>query len=79
MNLQRRGIPTVTISYDTFEVAARAQAKAAGFPAKSIVSVKHWEPGFTPEMARAEIKKLCDKIFSLLIIRTTISTKTKNS
>ena len=68
IRLQRRGIATVTIAYDTFEVAARAQAKAAKLPVNSVFAVKHWEPGFTPEMARAEVEKLSDEIFSLLII-----------
>lgn len=48
--LERQGIPSVVVAWDTFEVPARIQAKVMGLPDLPIVVVPHNAPGdFTRE------------------------------
>ena len=67
IELERKGIPTVVLAYDTFEQAARQQAELAKMPLIPIVAIQHWEPTFTSEDARKEADKLGDSVFSKLI------------
>ena len=67
IKLEREGVPTVVLAYDTFERAARQQAEMAKMPLIPIVVIQHWEPSFTSEDAREEADKLSDSIFSKLI------------
>jgi hypothetical protein len=60
--LWKRSVPAVAISFDTFLVAAKDQAKAMGMPDIPIVIIPHLKAGETPadfrkraEVAYAEI------------------------
>jgi hypothetical protein len=47
--LERRGVHTVTIVWDTFEQAARQQARLQGVPDLELVVVPHRRGGETAE------------------------------
>ncbi|MBI4608705.1 MAG: hypothetical protein HY726_06850 [Candidatus Rokubacteria bacterium] len=45
--LEKKGIHTVTVAWDTFEHAARSQARLQGVPDLELVVVAHREGGET--------------------------------
>ena len=47
--LWKRGVPAVAIALDTFEKAAKDQAKAMAIPDIPIVIIPHVKAGDTPE------------------------------
>jgi len=67
ITLRQNGLPTVTLSFDTFEHQARMMAKINQVPDVPIVILKHYETNQTPEMARKEVDDLADTIFSKLV------------
>ena len=65
--LQKNSIPTVTLSFDTFELMAKMLAKMHKFPDVPIVVIQHFEGRQNIEMARKEVDTLADTIFGNLL------------
>lgn len=64
VTLERKGVPTVTLAYDTFVGAARSYARIAGVPSAPVVPFQHWEPDMTTDMAREEAKGLAGTVMA---------------
>lgn len=47
--LWKRGVPAVAVAFDTFQVAAKDQAKAMAMPDIPIVVIPHLKAGEKPE------------------------------
>ena len=67
IQFEKKGKPTVVLSYDTFEQAARSHAEAANIPNIPIVVIQHWEYNFSKEDARKEMDGIADAVLSKLV------------
>lgn len=66
IELEKRGVPTVTVSHHVFESAARAQARALGLPGLAIAPVPQPNPWETLEDERKKAEELFPIIIGLL-------------
>jgi len=64
--LAKKGIPTVTIAWDTFEVPARTQARLFGTPDVPLVIIPHFEPGETDDTLRRRAEETLDEVLTWL-------------
>jgi hypothetical protein len=64
--LLKRGVPAVAVSFDTFLIAARDQAKAMATPDIPIVVIPHLKAGETPEHFRRRAEEAFAEITSHL-------------
>lgn len=71
VELERRGIPTVTVTHDLFEAPARAQARALGLPDLKLAVIGRTNAWETPE----EILKKADDLFSTVVSQLTEASK----
>ncbi len=67
VELERRGVPTVTISHHVFESAARAQARALGLAELAIAPVPQPSPWETLEDERKKAEDLFPTIIKSLL------------
>ncbi|MFH1484557.1 MAG: hypothetical protein ABIH46_00655 [Chloroflexota bacterium] len=63
VELERRGIPTVTVAHDLFEAPAYAQARALGLPELKLAIVSRTNAWETPE----EVLKKADDLFPTIV------------
>ena len=61
--LCKRGVPAVAISFDTFLVAAKDQAKAMAMPDIPIVVIPHLKAGETP----ADFRRRADEAYAEIV------------
>lgn len=66
VRLERKGVPTVALVHDRFEVAARTQARILGLPSAKIVILPEGTPGETPEDLQAKIDNMWNDIIENL-------------
>ncbi|MFH1484614.1 MAG: hypothetical protein ABIH46_00945 [Chloroflexota bacterium] len=66
--LERKGIPTVTLSHHTFVAASRAQAKVLGLPSLAIVPVPQPMPGEGPDDERKKAQNVLDELIKALTL-----------
>ena len=65
--LEKRGIHTVTIVWDTFEKAARTQARVQGVPNIELAVIPHGTGGQTADDHRAKAEATVADIVSRLM------------
>jgi hypothetical protein len=65
--LERKGIHTVTIVWDTFEKAARTAARARGFPQLELVVIPFRKGDDTAETQRAKARDALPRIAAKLL------------
>ena len=66
IELERRGLPTVTICWERFEGAARAQADALGLPQLPLAVIPEAKRGETREELRRKAERVLDVIIGSL-------------
>lgn len=66
MGLERQGIPTITICWERFEPAARAQAKAMGMPSLPLVIVLEPRPWITDEQKQQAVDRAVETVIRAL-------------
>jgi phosphoglycerate dehydrogenase-like enzyme len=64
--LEKRGIHTVTVAWDTFENAARTQARLQGVPDLEVIVVPHRAGGQTEEDQRRKAEAAFDELLARL-------------
>jgi hypothetical protein len=64
--LAKKGIPSVTIVWDTFEVPARTQARIFGVPDIPLLVIPHQEPGEGEADLRRRAEAYADDVLALL-------------
>jgi len=69
IELERRGIPTVTISWERFEAAARAQAKELGMAQLPLAVIRETRLGETREDLRRKAEQVLDAVIGSLTSR----------
>ena len=62
VRLERKGIPTVALVHDRFEVAARTQARILGLPSARIVILPEGKPGETTQDLLGKIDNMWNDI-----------------
>lgn len=65
--LEKKGVPTVTIVWDTFERAARVAAQVRGVPNAKFAITPHRTGMDTPETQRAKARAALPDIVSQLL------------
>ena len=65
--LEKRGVHTVTIVWDTFEKAARVQARVQGVPNIELAVIPHGTGGQSADEHRAKAEAALPDIVSRLI------------
>ena len=65
--LEKKGIHTVTIVWDTFERAAKMHARVQGVPDAKLVVTPHRQGGDTPDIQRAKARIAAAEIVGLLL------------
>lgn len=68
IQLEQAGKPTVTIAYDVFESAARAQASALGYPDLPLLVVPAPTGGNQTANPREEARQVWDLVVSGLTV-----------
>ncbi|OGA35309.1 MAG: hypothetical protein A3G80_07635 [Betaproteobacteria bacterium RIFCSPLOWO2_12_FULL_62_13b] len=66
VRLERKGIPTVVLVHDRFEVAAKSQARILGLPSAKIVILREGLPGETAEELLTKIDGVWNDIVANL-------------
>ncbi|MBI2907223.1 MAG: hypothetical protein HYX92_06160 [Chloroflexi bacterium] len=66
VEFQKRGLPTVTICHDAFEVAARSQAVAMGYAGMPLVAIRQAQPGDDRDAFRDRAEKALPAIVAAL-------------
>ncbi len=66
IELEKRGLPTVTICWERFEGAARAQADALGFPQLPLAVIPETRRGETREDLRRKAEAVLDSVIGSL-------------
>lgn len=66
VHLERKGVPTVCLSNDLFETAARRQAELMGLPGAAVVVVPH-EPGGTIDLHPRRVEETINNIAGALL------------
>lgn len=66
VRLERKGVPTVCLSNDLFETAARRQAELMGLPGAAVVVVPH-EPGGTIDLHPRRVDESLGRIVDALV------------
>jgi len=72
--LERKGIHTVTIVWDTFEKAAKATARVQGVPGAKLVVTPNRRGADTAEVQRAKARAAVPEIVRLLLLPDTDQT-----
>lgn len=71
MELEKRGVPTVTLCTDAFAGLAREESKNLGMPDLPIVVIKHPLGGTSPEQvkqqSRAAVQQVVDALTRELV------------
>jgi len=65
--IEKQGIHTVTIAWDTFEHAARSQARLQGVPDLELVVVPHREGGQTRDDQKRKAEAALPAILAKLV------------
>jgi hypothetical protein len=65
--LEKRGIHTVTIAWDTFERAARIAARVQKTPDISLVVIPHRTGADTPDDQRAKARAIAPEVVKQLL------------
>ncbi len=65
--LERKGIPTLAISHDRFEAAARGQAEVLGLKDVALLVVPQPRPGEGPEAQRRSAEVVFDEAIRALV------------
>jgi hypothetical protein len=65
--LEKRGIHTVTIAWDTFERAARMAARVQKVPDMLLAVIPHRKGTDTPEDQRAKARAIAPEVVRLLL------------
>ena len=65
--LEKKGIHTVTIVWDTFEKAAKMHARVQGVPDAKLAITPHRKGHDTAETQRAKARTLVPEIVSMLL------------
>lgn len=66
IDLERTGVPTVTVTWDRFAAAARAQAEAAGMPALPLVVMAEPRLSDPPEKLDGEAERTLPEMIRAL-------------
>jgi hypothetical protein len=66
-SLEKKGIHTVTIVWDTFEKAARTAARVQGVPDLKLAVIPHRKGGQTAQDQRAKADEAVPRIVELLL------------
>ncbi len=68
MELEKRGIPTVTICSTEFELLGRAEAQALGLAALPLAMIQHPLGGLRPDAVEKRAHSVVDAIQALLVM-----------
>lgn len=68
MELEKRGIPTVTICSTEFEMLGRAEAQALGLEALPLAIIRHPLGGLRPDVVEKRAHSVVDSIQELLVM-----------
>ncbi len=77
--LEKRGVHTVTIVWDNFEKAARAQARVQGVPDLELVVIPHRVGGQSADDQRAKAEVALPEIVSRLVKRDRVDQKSRSA
>ena len=67
VTLERQGIPTLAVSHDRFEAAARAQARVLGLGTLEILVVPQPKPGEDPDSQQRSVEAAFDQAVRALV------------
>ena len=70
IELERRGVPTVTVTHANFEVAARTQARTMGLPDLGLAVTPRPQPSWNEATKAATLETLFDAVVAGLSIPT---------
>jgi len=67
VELEARGVPTVTLCTEAFMDSAAAHARAYGRPEARVVAVQHPLAALTPEAVRQRAEAVVERIITQLV------------